>query len=182
MLQNLDLSENQLSGTLPDSVMSLSSLHTLYLHQNRLNGTLPTSVGVLSALRILSIFGNELSGAIPTELGSVASMEQLVAHGNQFAGTIPLAIGDQWTKMVAFFVDGNDGLTGDMPASICELQLAQLYADCQRIRCSCCTFCCVNANDTSALLVDDSCQFVGDPTTSSESPRNNSMGMLDLPI
>ncbi|KAJ1413965.1 Leucine-rich repeat [Sesbania bispinosa] len=64
-LSYLDLSFNQLSGTLPlFKVTELAALQRLYLSHNQLNGSLPHIIGQLSSLQTLSLSSNKLNGVI----------------------------------------------------------------------------------------------------------------------
>ena len=50
----LDLSDNQLSGSIPAQLGNLSSLESLYLSFNQLSGSIPKELGNLSSLESLS--------------------------------------------------------------------------------------------------------------------------------
>ena len=66
---DLDLSENGLSGQLPDSLGELSVLANLDLSDNALSGSLPDSLGKLSALMKLDVAGNSsMAGRLPQSL------------------------------------------------------------------------------------------------------------------
>jgi hypothetical protein len=183
MLVNLDLSVNNFTGAISERIFSVTSLQTLYLHENTFNGTLSAAVGNLSALRVLSIYDNALVSTLPTALGSITTLEELYAHGNSFSGTIPAALGEQWINMTALSVDGNEALTGDMPASICQLEIPQLFADCERVDCPCCTYCCAQAAAETASF-EDVCQ--PRPSTLNQTGlniprRNGTIGLVNLP-
>ncbi len=69
----LDLSENGLSGQLPDSLVELSVLASLDLSDNTLSGSLPDSLGKLSALARLDVSGNgDMAGRLPQSLTALA--------------------------------------------------------------------------------------------------------------
>ncbi|KAB2631593.1 receptor-like protein 12 [Pyrus ussuriensis x Pyrus communis] len=63
-LQNLNLKENNLWGTIPDSIRNLSYLRTLDLSYNKMNGTIPESIGQLYELVSLFLFGNSWEGIL----------------------------------------------------------------------------------------------------------------------
>jgi hypothetical protein len=93
-LNELDLSNNNLSGTIPPEIFSLSSLSIgLYLSRNRFTGPLPMEVGNLKNLGILDLSENMLSGEIPKSIGSCIMLEVLGMRGNFFQGTIPSSFG-----------------------------------------------------------------------------------------
>ncbi|MFS7956909.1 putative non-specific serine/threonine protein kinase [Helianthus anomalus] len=92
-LLELYLNDNKLNGNIPSQILQLSSLSiTLNLSQNNLFGSLPTEVGDLKMLSALDLSGNYLSGNIPSSLGGCDSLSSLSLRGNFFHGMIPLSI------------------------------------------------------------------------------------------
>ena len=89
----IDVSGNQLTGTLPsdESVMSkFSKLQYLDMSYNRLESSIPsTSIDQLHQLKELQLQGNYLTGSLPTELGKCANLVQLALNDNSFTGTVP---------------------------------------------------------------------------------------------
>ncbi|KAH0970658.1 hypothetical protein GBA52_022814 [Prunus armeniaca] len=61
----LDLSENKLSGRIPESIGQMSNLVYLDLSENKLSGRIPESIGQMSNLVHLDLSKNKLSGRIP---------------------------------------------------------------------------------------------------------------------
>ena len=76
----IDLHSNQLAGSIPAELGSLSSLTTLYLNSNQLT-SIPAELGSLSSLTYLNLYSNQLTG-IPAELGSLASLTALYLSYN----------------------------------------------------------------------------------------------------
>ena len=90
----LDLRDNQLSGSIPSELGNLANLGVLWLDDNELSGSIPSELGNLDNLRTLSLSNNELSGPIPSELGNLANLVTLWLDGNQLSGPIPSELGN----------------------------------------------------------------------------------------
>ncbi|MCC6596504.1 MAG: leucine-rich repeat domain-containing protein, partial [Rhodanobacteraceae bacterium] len=82
----IDLSENQLSGSLPD-LSALANLETVWLSDNQLSGSIP-SLSALLNLENLDLSGNQLTGPIPS-LSTLGSLQRLYLANNQLSGSIP---------------------------------------------------------------------------------------------
>ena len=88
-LSYLNLSPNQLSGTIPPELGSLTNLTNLYLSSNQLSGPIPPELGSLTNLSYLALYHNQLSGPIPPELGKLTSLNRLFIQNNMLSGSIP---------------------------------------------------------------------------------------------
>ena len=111
-LNALDLSDNGLSGTLPD-LSTLTSLTTLKLGDNQLSGTIPDWLGSLTALQELSLHDNRLTGPIPEELDDLVQLRDLYIDDNQLSGAIPDWLGDL-AQLQNLYLNGNQ-LSGCVP-------------------------------------------------------------------
>jgi len=68
-LEEVDLSDNNLVGTIPDEIAMLQDLRSIFLRLNQISGTIPgTALASLESLSILYLNENQLTGAIPNEL------------------------------------------------------------------------------------------------------------------
>ena len=65
MLDKLYLHQNQLSGSIPEQIFSLSNLTSLYINHNNLVGTIPENINELESIERLRLQNNNLSGLIP---------------------------------------------------------------------------------------------------------------------
>lgn len=115
----LNLSENELSGSISSELGNLSKLEWLILSQNSLNGTIPSELSYLSKLTLLSVFSNQLSGSIPPELGNLANLEGLSLAANRLSGTVPPELGNL-TKLTLLYLHSNQ-LSGSIPPELGEL-------------------------------------------------------------
>ncbi len=82
-VRQLDLPANNLVGTIPTSLGSLTNLEYLDLHNNQLTGAIPTSLGSLTNLDYLDLDTNQLTGAIPN-LGALTTLSVLDLGFNAF--------------------------------------------------------------------------------------------------
>uniref|UniRef100_A0A6B2LLZ0 EGF-like domain-containing protein n=1 Tax=Arcella intermedia TaxID=1963864 RepID=A0A6B2LLZ0_9EUKA len=91
----LGLSTTLLSGTITQSIGTVSSLTIIDISNNQLSGSIPISIGTLSQLTSLNISKNQLDGTIPESIGILPNIIYLDLHDNQLSGLIPKSIGSQ---------------------------------------------------------------------------------------
>ena len=92
----------------------------LFLHRNQLTGTIPPELGTLSSLEWVSLYQNQLTGEIPAELGNLTNLAHLRLDGNRLTGTIPAELG-RLTNLTVLYLSGNP-LTGCVPASLRDVE------------------------------------------------------------
>ncbi|KAG5238933.1 Cf-4/9 disease resistance family protein [Salix suchowensis] len=89
-LQVFDLSNNSLSGFIPQCLGSFSnSLSVLHLGMNDLEGTILSGFSVGSNLGYLNLNGNELEGEIPPSIINCTQLEVLDLGFNKIEGKFP---------------------------------------------------------------------------------------------
>ncbi|KAJ7533236.1 hypothetical protein O6H91_13G038900 [Diphasiastrum complanatum] len=93
ILEFLDISENHLTGSIPENVSNLFKLKKLLLNDNNLSGAIPLSIGKLEQLGTLDLRGNALASQIPADIGNCKSLSSLDLSGNQLTGAIPAQLG-----------------------------------------------------------------------------------------
>ncbi|KAM3376145.1 hypothetical protein P3S68_014859 [Capsicum galapagoense] len=89
----LDVSGNQLSGSVPTCIGNITSLRTIYLDYNRLDSRLTASIGGLHDLIEFNISSNLLSETIPQEIGNLKAATLVDLSKNIFSGKIPSILG-----------------------------------------------------------------------------------------
>ncbi|XP_076920400.1 receptor kinase-like protein Xa21 [Bidens hawaiensis] len=111
MLTYLDLSHNNLSGNIPGSLGGCTSLLFLSLKRNSFQGIIPPSLSSMRGVARLDLSYNNLSGQIPRFLEHF-SLEYLDLSFNDFEGEVPVA--GVFSKTNAFSVSGNNRLCGGL--------------------------------------------------------------------
>lgn len=115
-LTQLNLSYNQLSGTLPSSLSNFSSLQILLLAGNRFSGPIPATIGQLHQALKLDLSGNSLSGSIPPDIGNCVHLTYLDLSQNNLSGSIPLEISD--IRILNYLNVSRNRLSDSIPKSI----------------------------------------------------------------
>ena len=89
-LTGLDLSNNDLYGTLPDDINEiLKYMTSLDLSSNNFSGSIPSSLSNCTYLNVLKLDNNRLSGQIPLTLGLLSRMKSFSVANNQLTGPVP---------------------------------------------------------------------------------------------
>jgi len=89
----------------------------LQLTSNQLTGTIPTELGNLASVGTLGLQSNQLNGTIPSELGTITRLYYLHVNSNQLTGTLASEL-TTFTKPFFIYACKNAGLCGDIPAGI----------------------------------------------------------------
>ncbi|PWZ37517.1 LRR receptor-like serine/threonine-protein kinase GSO2 [Zea mays] len=83
---SIDLSNNNLSGRIPEEIASLDALLNLNLSRNYLSGEIPDKIGAMKSLFSLDLSDNVLSGEIPSSLSDLAQLSYLDLSNNNLTG------------------------------------------------------------------------------------------------
>ncbi|XWS44016.1 hypothetical protein CRYUN_Cryun15aG0009100 [Craigia yunnanensis] len=109
VLDVLDFSSNQLTGTIPNSIKL----------------TPKDSLGSLTAVKFLSLSRNNLSGEISPTLQNCTSIQSLDLGDNRLSGDIPTWIGETMPSLLVLNLRSNL-FTGDIPRELCNLALLHI--------------------------------------------------------
>ncbi|KAJ0810462.1 putative protein kinase RLK-Pelle-LRR-VII-1 family [Helianthus annuus] len=116
-LSQIDLSRNQLTGSVPPGSSRLfETLESMDLSANRLMGDIPAEMGLLSKLRYLNLSWNNFETRMPLKLGYFENLTVLDLRNGAFHGSLPADICDSGSLQI-LQLDGND-LTGTIPEEI----------------------------------------------------------------
>ncbi|CAA3016563.1 LRR receptor-like serine threonine- kinase GSO2 [Olea europaea subsp. europaea] len=130
-LIELDITRNNLNGTIPLSIGYLIGLTTLVISNNHLSGSSPQFwektplFRSLNFLKFLSLSNNNLSGEVPSSLGNCTQLRRLDIGDNQFSGKIPVWIGENMPSLLIICLR-NNSFTGNIPSEICRLSILHI--------------------------------------------------------
>ncbi|CAH1428089.1 unnamed protein product [Lactuca virosa] len=116
-LSLLDLSNNKLSGELPECWNTLNNLAILNLEDNGFIGVVPESMGALEFVSMISIRGNSLTGELPPSLRNCTSLLLLDLGENQLSGKIPEWLGESLSLLLVLSLQSNQ-FHGAIPTSL----------------------------------------------------------------
>eukprot|EP00301_Raphidiophrys_heterophryoidea_P007489 c12894_g2_i4.p1 GENE.c12894_g2_i4~~c12894_g2_i4.p1 ORF type:complete len:589 (-),score=188.67 c12894_g2_i4:197-1963(-) len=120
-LAYLDISYNDISGTLSPTIGNLTSVVFVRLASNGFWDPLPTQIASLVKLRHLEIVYNYFDGTIPTQLGTLEQLTYLDLGYNEFVGSMPTQLG-LLTLLTSLALTSNH-LSGTLPYQLTHLVL-----------------------------------------------------------
>ncbi len=82
-IQELNLANNALTGSLPGEIRFLQNLKVLNMSNNQFTGV-PAEIGQLQNLEVLDLSNNKITG-LPNELGNLKNLKILKLTGNQYS-------------------------------------------------------------------------------------------------
>ncbi|KAI9116287.1 hypothetical protein K1719_012454 [Acacia pycnantha] len=118
-LKSLGLTVNFMEGSLPESIISLTSLIELSLGNNNLTGSLPQQGGLcnMKNLVYLDLSSNKFDGQLPMCLGNLTSLRTLRLFNNSFEGNFPSSLFQTLRSLSAIFLS-DDYFNGSFPISL----------------------------------------------------------------
>ncbi len=113
------LGDNNLTGTLTDSIGDLAELTFLGLLDNHITDTIPAEIGNLTKLRTVILSGNQFTGKIPATISNCTSLRGFFAKSNQLEGPLPPELGG-CVSLVNLYLDSNQ-IDGNIPPELGQL-------------------------------------------------------------
>ncbi|PHT77527.1 putative LRR receptor-like serine/threonine-protein kinase [Capsicum annuum] len=119
-LDDLNLAQNYLTGTLSPSIGNLTRMKWLSFGTNNFSGPLPSELGDLTKLTQIYINSAGVGGPIPLTFAKLQSLDTVWASDNAFTGRIPDFIGNNWSNVTVLRFEGN-AFEGPIPTSFSNL-------------------------------------------------------------
>ncbi|KAH9803646.1 hypothetical protein KPL71_001856 [Citrus sinensis] len=119
-LESIDLSNNAFSGSISPVLCNgmRGELQVLNLENNSFSGEIPDCWMNFLYLRVLNLGNNNFTGNLPPSLGSLGSLTLLHLQKNSLSGRIPESLSN-CNRLVSLNMDGNQ-FSGDIPTWIGE--------------------------------------------------------------
>ncbi|KAL6861504.1 hypothetical protein ACP4OV_017204 [Aristida adscensionis] len=108
----MNMSYNQINGSLPTNMQLMSTMEQVYLSSNQITGQIPP---LPPNLTTLDISMNSLSGPLPSSFG-VPNLELLFLYSNRITGQIPRSICN--CQKLTYMDLANNGFEGELPQCI----------------------------------------------------------------
>ncbi|BAH95337.1 receptor-like protein EIX1 [Oryza sativa Japonica Group] len=120
--QLLDVSNNEINGSLPANMEVMTTLSRLYMGSNKLTGQIPL---LPKALEIMDISRNSLSGPLPSNFGDDLVLSYLHLFSNRITGHIPNSMCDLHHLVYLDLADNL--LEGEFPRCFQPVFLSKLF-------------------------------------------------------
>ncbi|CAL1363830.1 unnamed protein product [Linum trigynum] len=126
-LEELSLSANKFSGSIPSGIQNLVNLQRFSASENDLSGTIPSNIGIMKTLQWLNLESNNISGSIPSSIGALTELLILTLSNNSLQGEIPAVIGN-CQKLIGLDLSYNN-LNGVIPPQVMSLSSLSKFMD-----------------------------------------------------
>ncbi|KAJ9679622.1 hypothetical protein PVL29_021522 [Vitis rotundifolia] len=124
-LSHLDLSNNRLSGELPNCWEQWKDLILLNLANNNFSGKIKDSIGLLHEMQTLHLRSNSFTGAPPSSLKNCKALRLIDLGKNKLSGKITAWMGGSLSNLVVLNLRSNE-FNGSIPSSLCQLKKIQM--------------------------------------------------------
>ncbi|KAL3599523.1 hypothetical protein D5086_007441 [Populus alba] len=110
----LSLNGNHLTGTLPPSFFSnCTSLANIDLSQNLLTGRIPEEIGNCPGIWNLNLYNNQFTGELPASLANISELYNIDVEYNNLTGELPANIIGKLYSVVSLHLSYNNMVSHD---------------------------------------------------------------------
>ncbi|MED6131772.1 hypothetical protein PIB30_013024 [Stylosanthes scabra] len=107
-IKSLNLSTNQISGSLTNNIGNFGMLEAIDLSSNNFTDEIPEAIGSLMSLRVLKLDHNRFSRSIPAGILKCQSLVSIDLSSNQLNGTLPTGFAAAFPKLKTLNIAAND--------------------------------------------------------------------------
>ncbi|TKY73115.1 LRR receptor serine/threonine-protein kinase [Spatholobus suberectus] len=107
LLKILNLSSNQISGSLTNNIGNFGLLEVFDLSSNSFSGEIPEAISSLMSLQVLKLDHNRFEQRIPSGILKCHSLVSIDLSSNQLSGTVPDGFGDVFPNLITLNLAGN---------------------------------------------------------------------------
>ncbi|XP_058075294.1 probable LRR receptor-like serine/threonine-protein kinase At1g06840 [Magnolia sinica] len=118
-VQELQLLNKNLSGSLAPELGQLSYLEILDFMWNKMSGSIPKEIGNIKSLQLLLLNGNQLTGSLPDEIGFLPNLDRIQIDQNQISGPLPKSFAN--LNKTKHFHMNNNSISGQIPRELSRL-------------------------------------------------------------
>ncbi|XP_050282017.1 probable LRR receptor-like serine/threonine-protein kinase At1g06840 isoform X4 [Quercus robur] len=127
-VDQLELLNMNLSGSLAPELGQLSNLTILDFMWNNISGSIPKEIGNITSLFLLLLNGNQLTGPLPKELGYLPNLNRIQIDQNHISGRLPKSFA--FLNKTMHFHMNNNSISGQIPPQLSRLpSLAHFLLD-----------------------------------------------------
>jgi Leucine-rich repeat (LRR) protein len=91
-LENFNVFQNNLKGQFPSELFKIPTIKHINISFNKFTGHLPESISLATCLVSLELFMNQFSGKLPNNIDGLKNLEILSLFNNNFEGNLPLGM------------------------------------------------------------------------------------------
>ncbi|KAK9674205.1 hypothetical protein RND81_12G218100 [Saponaria officinalis] len=118
-VQELELLNFNLTGSLSPELGNLSHLKILDFMWNKISGSIPKEIGKIKTLELLLVNGNQLTGPLPEELGYLPNLNRIQIDQNYISGELPKSFAN--LNKTKHFHMNNNSISGQIPHELSRL-------------------------------------------------------------
>ncbi|CAK9204789.1 unnamed protein product [Sphagnum troendelagicum] len=126
----VNLSTNQLNGSIPPSIWDIPKLNVLDLSNNNLSGNLVpiTSTSCPTSLKILTLNDNHLTGSIPLSIWEISTLTTLDLSNNNISGNlIPMnTVNIPCPRSLTNLNLARNNINGSFPSTLLKCSISKL--------------------------------------------------------